>query len=99
MKYGSWCGSQPVIAVGRGQPVRQAQPSDPEIDAICFTVSPAARPRAVTIAELLLAVVAELSSLVAIVDRAAYLLPAARFGGLSWMILAGAARRRTGRCL
>lgn len=47
-------------------------------------------PRWLAIAGLVLAAVAELATLTLLVDSAAVLLPVARFGGLAWLIAAGA---------
>jgi hypothetical protein len=47
-------------------------------------------PRWLAVAGLVLAAVAELSTLTLLLDGAAYLLPVARFGGLVWLITAGA---------
>jgi hypothetical protein len=47
-------------------------------------------PRPFAVAGLVLAAVAELSTLALLVDPAMYLLPIARFGGLLWLIAAGA---------
>lgn len=46
-------------------------------------------PRWLAIAGLVLAAIAELSTLVLLFDGAAYLVPVARFGGLAWLIVAG----------
>lgn len=46
-------------------------------------------PRWLAVAGLVLAVVAEASTLTLLGDAAAYLLPIARFGGLAWLIAAG----------
>jgi hypothetical protein len=46
-------------------------------------------PRGFAIAGLVLAAVAELSTLTLLLDGAAYLLPVARFGGLAWLIAVG----------
>lgn len=47
-------------------------------------------PRWLAIAGLVLAAVAEFSSLTLLIDGAAHLLPVARFGGLAWLIAAAA---------
>jgi len=47
-------------------------------------------PRWLVVTGLILAVAAEFSSLCLLADGFAYLLPVARFGGLAWLITAGA---------
>ncbi|MFI9818680.1 DUF4386 domain-containing protein [Saccharothrix variisporea] len=46
-------------------------------------------PRGVALAGLVIAGIAELSTLVLLVPQAAYLLPAARFTGLAWLVVTG----------
>jgi hypothetical protein len=52
-------------------------------------------PRWLVTIGLVLAVVAEVSTLTLLVDGASYLLPAARFAGLAWLITAGALLPKT----